>query len=359
MMDTMNPMPGGTSLEQVEPGVIGPHHGGDLASASEAFKIPLERWIDLSTGISPWSWPVPELPEYVWRRLPPRKDGLEAAAGDFYQSEVPLLAVPGSQWAIAQLCPALLQLGEVEPGQKVAVPLRGYQEHRFAWAQAGLRWVEYRDVAHLLELVEEGAVDHAVVIAPNNPTGEVCSSASLQALASELGERRGWLVVDQAFADLDATVLCDLGSRSVILRSLGKFFGLAGLRVGFVAAPARLRGYLQAQLGPWGLAHPARFIAEQALLDRGWHQRQREAIAAQSELWSQWLRQRLGQEVMNAGLFCTIQDTARSCAQLYQTLGQRGVLVRIFEPREGRNLVRFGLPATSHKAQWASWFASI
>lgn len=336
-----------------------PQHGGDLARASQVFGVPLEQWIDLSTGISPWSWPVPRLPDHVWRRLPPRSDGLVAAAQSFYQSTAELLAVPGSQWAIAQLCPALLELRAIAPGQRVAVPARGYQEHRFAWARAGINCVEYQCIAELAALVNTASTDHAVVITPNNPTAEVCEAGQLQTIAAQLAERKGWTVVDQAFADLAGDPILELGPCGVTLRSLGKFFGLAGLRVGFVAAPKSLREHLQTQLGPWSLAHPARFIAQQALLDRDWHRLQRERVAAKSQVWSQWLERRLGTPVLNAGLFFTVEKASQDCHQIYRCLGSRGVLLRIFEERDGERLLRFGLPETQRPLQWEDWFAGV
>lgn len=336
-----------------------PAHGGDLERASEVFGIPLEQWVDLSTGISPWSWPVPEIPNWVWRRLPPRHDGLASAAQGFYGVDAPLLAVPGSQWAIAQLCPALMELQEIFPGQKVAVPLRGYQEHRFAWTRAGFDCVAYNGVADLLGLVSKKQVDHAVLIAPNNPTAERCEPEDLRALTQALAPRRGWLVVDQAFADLDACRVLDLGHRCVVLRSLGKFFGLAGLRVGFVAAQDRLLAHLQASLGPWGIAHPARWIATQALQDLAWQHQQRERIARQSEAWGAWLAQRLGCRVANGGLFCTVTQPAPVCQHIYQSLGAKGVLVRIFDVIDGENLVRFGLPESQDPERWSFWFECL
>lgn len=336
-----------------------PLHGGDLERASETFGIPVEQWVDLSTGISPWSWPVPELPDWVWRRLPPREDGLEAAAQRYYGSRSPLVAVPGSQWAIAQLCPALLRLQVVVPGQRVAVPLRGYQEHRFAWTRAGFECVEYKDVAELLSLVGNAKVEHAVLIDPNNPTAERCPPSELRALAQDLDRRQGWLVVDQAFADLHGGGVHDLGSRCVVLRSLGKFFGLAGLRVGFVAAVDELLTELRARLGPWGIAHPARWIAVQALQDESWQQRQREKIERASEAWSAWLSQRLGCPIANAGLFCTLRQPGPVCERIYQALGAQGVLVRVFDAKHGQNLLRFGLPHSQDPAQWRAWFDRV
>ena len=59
-------------------------HGGAIGAAARRYGIPAGKWLDLSTGISPWSWPVPALPESVWRCLPEDDDALALAAAACY-----------------------------------------------------------------------------------------------------------------------------------------------------------------------------------------------------------------------------------------------------------------------------------
>lgn len=335
-----------------------PVHGGDLERASARFGKPQGEWVDLSTGISPWSWPVPSIPERIFRRLPPEQDGLVAAAMRYYQSDCQLLAVPGSQWAIANLCLAFRSVGSaLSPDDCVAAPRWGYKEHLHAWERAGIRTASYDSLKDLEGMVHRGMVQHAVIIDPNNPTTEVCSPDLLSRVAQTLQAQGGWVVVDQAFADLRIAKRLPAPEPNVVrLRSLGKFFGLAGLRLGFVSAPGLILNALRAQLGPWAITHPTRWIARQALEDRDWQIKQRARIQERSLAWSQWLQARLGTELRSAQLFCTLQSTHERCQSLYEKLGYKGVLTRIFEPHDGQNLLRFGLPREEDPQVWSSWF---
>lgn len=335
---------------------LAPRHGGNLQAASRQFGIAPEDWNDLSTGISPWSWPVPAIPERVFRRLPPEADALERQAADFYGVEQALLAVPGSQWAIAAIPECLARRGEICAGDRVALPRWGYQEHRAAWLRAGAVAVDYENLDELFEILGAGGARHVVVIDPNNPTTERAGEERLRSVAEFVAPKGGWLVVDQAFAEVRGAKLPALGERCVVLRSLGKFFGLAGLRVGFVRAPSELEEALCEALGPWALSHPAHWIAKAALADRAWQAMQRERIARQSQRWARWLGRRFELEFSNAGLFVTGRGDARACERIYLELARRGVLVRIFSAFGGENLLRFGLPLEMDEEMWGRFW---
>lgn len=312
-------------------------HGGQLTAASRRYGIPVADWLDISTGIAPWSWPVPALPESVWSRLPEPDDGLLAAAADYYGCVPELLtAVPGSQFAIRQL-PRALASGSV------LVPEVGYAEHARCWAEAGHRLVRYRDWEHLQQLAP--SVDHAVVINPDNPTGGQCDSDWLLALRRTIpGD--GLLVVDEAFMDAGAdSVVPRLPVPGVlVLRSLGKFFGLAGLRLGFVAGQASALDSLQQQVQPWGVSHPARWVGRQALADAGWQASQQRRIGFGVQSLTALLERCLGNgRVTSAGLFASVffDDQTRAPA-VHDALAQQGVLTRL---GDNRRWLRFGLPA--------------
>ena len=146
---------------------MGLEHGGNLCAAASRFNIPQHLWLDLSTGISPWSWLVPAVPQRVWQTLPQADAQLESTAAGYYRcSSESVLAVPGSQCAL-QSTPVLLPRG------RVAMPSRGYAEHRLAWRTAGHQIVEYHDTAALATLVREGTVQHAVVIHQHQDSPEL------------------------------------------------------------------------------------------------------------------------------------------------------------------------------------------
>ncbi|MDH0098608.1 aminotransferase class I/II-fold pyridoxal phosphate-dependent enzyme, partial [Pseudomonas sp. GD04158] len=207
-------------------------HGGRLRAAAQRYGIPLEDWLDLSTGIAPYGWDLPPVPAQAWARLPEINDGLEAAARDYYGA-ASLLPVAGSQAAI-QALPRL------RTHSNVGILAPTYAEHAAAWRREG----------HRITKLSEGSVHRALpqldvllVVNPNNPTGRLIEPARLLDWHDELAERGGWLVVDEAF--IDCTPQHSLAAYSdmpglIVLRSFGKFFGLAGLRLGFVLAAQAL-----------------------------------------------------------------------------------------------------------------------
>lgn len=306
-------------------------HGGRLRRAAREQGIALDRWLDLSTGISPYPWPVPPIPGYVWQRLPEEDDGLVERARDYYGAP-DVLPVAGSQAAI-QALPLLRERS------RVGVIAPGYAEHAHAWRRAGHE-VHLRAAT---DLVADTAGDDVVVlIQPNNPGGERFAPQALLRLHVALAARGGWLVVDEAF--IDATPedsLCHYTDRTglVVLRSVGKFFGMAGARAGFVCARRDTLDALAEHLGPWTLSGPARFVLAQALADRSWQARARERLRASAERLATMLA-RHGLVPSGGSAFFQWCVTGRAPA-LHAALAARGILVRLFDQPTS---LRFGLP---------------
>jgi cobalamin biosynthetic protein CobC len=295
-------------------------HGGRLREAAQRWGIPRADWLDLSTGIAPWPYPVPALPADVWQRLPEDDDGLEDAARDCYGARH-LLALPGSQAAI-------LALPKLFPPGRVALPMPIYAEHPAAWQAAGHTLVDWDEPG-----------DYAVLCNPNNPTGQRFTRAELLERARALR----LLVVDEAFIDAapsESLADCNMDN-IVVLRSLGKFFGLAGARVGFaIAAPELLARLADAQYqtaGPWAVSHPARQVARHALTDRAWQYAQRARLAAAAER----LARLLGCLGMPTGTALFQYVATPRAAELHEQLAGRGILVRRFAAPAA---LRFGLP---------------
>lgn len=313
-------------------------HGGRLREAAARYGIALDVWMDLSTGINPNGWPVPALPPSAWSRLPEDDDGLEDAARHYYGTDV-LFAVAGTQAAIQALPPlrALCRVGVLHPG---------YAEHAHAWQRCG-----HTVLTVPAERVADAAssVDVLVLTHPNNPTGARFSSAQLLGWHAELAARGGWLVVDEAF--MDATPADSLAPYCprpglIVLRSLGKFFGLAGTRVGFVIAPALLLRRLRATLGPWCVAAPSRWVATHAMRDRAWQQSARTRLLSEGErLAALCARHELAPQG-GCALFQWVR-TERA-AGLHERLARRGILTRLLADPPG---LRFGLPGT--ESAWA------
>lgn len=310
-------------------------HGGHLIEAAEKYNIPLDQWIDLSTGINPNGWPIPTIPVECWQRLPETADGLLDAAKQYYQCQS-ILAVAGSQAAI-QALPLLRQKS------KVGVLAPAYAEHAYSWKKAEHEVVELSDIdAQISEL------DVLILINPNNPTAQCFSKKQLLNWHQQLKQRNGWLIIDEAF--IDSTPEDSLSSYPVtdgliILRSIGKFFGLAGIRCGFVIATKSIVNPLNELLGPWSISHPSRYIATTALLDINWQQQTQVKLTNQSKRLTLLLENN-GLKVSNkTDLFQWIK--IESAEIIYNKLAQHGVLTRLFtQPLS----LRFGLP--KDESQW-------
>ncbi|MGH8575445.1 MAG: threonine-phosphate decarboxylase CobD [Gammaproteobacteria bacterium] len=306
-------------------------HGGKLRLASARYGIPIEEWLDLSTGINPHGWPVPPLPPSAWLRLPEDDDGLEAAARAYYGADL-LLPVAGSQAAI-QALPRL------RPSCRVGVLHPGYAEHIDAWRRAG-HDVAAVPVAGLDEAARQ--VDVLVVIHPNNPTGDRFPPGALLDWHDGLAARGGWLVVDEAFMDptpADSLVRYSARPGLIVLRSLGKFFGLAGARVGFVLAQAALLRGLAEAVGPWPLAGPSRAVASKALVDIAWQSAMRGELPEASARLALLLTTHGLVPTGGCSLFqWVVTDEANA---LYESLARQGVLTRRFPDPPS---LRFGLP---------------
>lgn len=307
-------------------------HGGDLIRASREYGIPVERWVDLSTGINPCGYPVPQVPPLQWLRLPSDLGALTSAAGDYYGSET-LLPVAGTQAAIGMLPRMRLR-------SRVMVAQLTYNEHAHAWRrhQHEVRAVPMGEFEKRLR-----ETDVVIVCNPNNPTGERIEPERLLEWHAQLATRGGWLIVDEAYIDATPEMsLARLADRPglVVLRSLGKFFGLAGARVGFVFAERTLLDAMQNELGPWTVSGPAQFAACAALRDRAWQARTRSDLMESI--------QRLGALLARAGIIA--QGTAlflwwrdERAHELHRALARKAIITRLFSDARP-NSVRFGLP---------------
>jgi len=319
-------------------------HGGRLLRAAQRYGIEPARWLDLSTGISPFAWPVPPIPARAWQRLPEDDDGLIEVACAYYGAPA-LWPVAGSQAAIQAL-------PELRAPARVGVLAPGYAEHAHAWTRCG-HAVRSLPAAELLR--RAGEFDAVVLIHPNNPGGERFEREALLDLHAGLAARGGWLVVDEAF--MDATPgrsLCADSAREglIVLRSVGKFFGLAGARAGFVCAAPPLLQALRERLGPWTLAGPARYALRAALADREWQAAQRERLQACGARLAGLLS---GHGLAPSGGSAFFHWHRCDQAQaLHEALARRGVLTRLFDQPAS---LRFGLPGD--EAQWQRLDAAL
>jgi cobalamin biosynthetic protein CobC len=290
-------------------------HGGRVAAARAAFGG--ASWIDLSTGIAPWAWPIGEMSP-GWERLPEPADiaALEAAAARAFGVADPaiVVAVPGTDLAMRLIA-------RLVPAQRAAVLHPGYAGHRAAWPDAAA--------------VADMPLDHDlfVLASPANPDGRVTDPDALAALT-----HRMTVVVDEAYAD-PAPGLCRRSSdRLIVLRSFGKFYGLPGLRLGFVVAGRDMATDLRAMLGDWPVSSAAVAIGTAAYADAAWRGAQQARIRAAGSMLDDLLSAAGIAIIGRAPLFRLIEGDA----DLFERLAAHAILTRPFADRPDR--LRVGLP---------------
>jgi cobalamin biosynthesis protein CobC len=316
-----------------------PVHGGRLREMAQRTGIPASEWLDLSTGINPNPWPVPPIPDALWHRLPEDDDELPDIARRWAGAPPAsgCVPVPGSQAAIQAL-------PHLRGRSRVGVPMPGYREHAYRWQLAGHEVVPLApdDIEHALP-----TLDVLVVIQPNNPTGMLWPVETLLRWHQVLAARGGWLVVDEAFMAPLAhdTSLAPMTGHDglIVLRSLGKFFGLAGLRAGLLYGPPSLCEAFSRWLGPWAMNGPALAILKAALCDMPWqetmqYQLQQQVMRLRTVLQTHGLPV-AGHTLLSC--YCPHEDAGKVAGQL----ARHAVLVRVFGPDEGGAALRFGLPS--------------
>lgn len=342
------PDPAEAASANMPPGwMAGPDiaHGGQRATFARRYPDAPRPLIDLSTGINPWAYPIGELPPESLTRLPDPEDieRLQAVAARAYGVASPemVVAAPGTQILIS-LLPHLLP---GRAGEVVAIVSPTYGEHARSWANAGRR---VNEVASPDQAGEAGIV---VVCNPNNPDGRRYAADGLRDLADRLAARGALLIVDEAFADFEPAGV-SMGPALphpgvVVLRSFGKTYGLAGIRLGFLLASPAITRLARGALGPWAVSGPAVFAGLLALADAEW----RKGIAARLSSATarlDALASAAGLRAAGGTLLFRLYESPRA-PDVLDHLGRQGIMARGFAGDATR--LRLGIPGAP--PEWA------
>ncbi len=298
-------------------------HGGDLARAVQTYGIERSKWIDLSTGINPNGYEIKELSHACFHRLPDAQDlfELEQAARVSYgvKERTGLIAAPGTEFLIHAL-------PQLRMKAKVAILSPTFSSHEVAWARFGH---DVRRISDLKALKDEQVV---IVVNPNNPDGRIISPKKLGKVAQKLNDRGGFLVIDEAFVDVtpeNSFVPLHDKNNVIVLRSIGKFYGVAGVRLGFAIGANRYLQGLRKILGAWAVSGPAIELGAQVLSDEAWAEQTRAVLKRQSEQHKELLISKGLKVVGGSFLFHLIElNDART---LHVQLAKRGIWTRVFD----------------------------
>ena len=329
---------------------VSPKHGGDLAHWQRKVGNEALDWLDLSSACNREPWPIPAIDPELWMVLPDQEALLDTA--ETYYRRRPNVIGAGSQHIIEAL-PLLINEVKTSDSNRVFVPRIGYQEHAFAWQKWGYELAYYDSLDELLEA--DWLV--AVVIQPNNPTGEWATADGLSDLISHAEKNGAYLVVDEAFIDpcpeqsLLINQKTEWSESLFVLRSVGKFFGLAGARVGFVFCASKCQNILKNLLGPWPVATPSLHLVSLAFADTAWQAQALESLKARQAAFIERVMPKFNtifdsQDSVINPLFITWyldsweMDNQAYAEQVFEMLHQVGVHTRL-----GEGWIRVALPA--------------
>ncbi len=311
----------------------GDARGGALDAMRELFPSAPEPWVDLSTGINPWPWSATGWGDAPYR-LPTETDRqgcVAAMASAFGAPEQSILVGPGSELLI-HLLPALLR------PKQVAVLSPTYADHAHVWRTSGCHVIETPT-----PLAEARSCDMVVICNPNNPDGTRFDPDAIEVARRHLRKHSGWLVVDEAFADLTPEISSApraVSGNLIVLRSAGKFYGLAGLRLGALLGPPKLLDRLAAHMGVWRVSTPALTIGAAAYEDCAWQTATRQRLAKARERLDHLLAQTEYHVMGGTDLFRYVEVS--DADKVWNRLAEHGVYVRRFSWTNQH--LRIGLP---------------
>ena len=302
-------------------------HGGGLDDAILKYGGNRTNWLDLSTGINPIPYPIPKVPNHFWHSLPDSQaqSALLSAARKFWKvpNGANIIASSGVSQLIAML-PSLLPVNCVE----IIGPT--YNEHAAAFQSSG--WT----------VGQTGSV--RVIVHPNNPDGNQHVISKQDAKNTDL------MIIDESFCDVtpDETLINLTDQNNVIvLKGLGKFWGLAGLRLGFAVAAPEKKKKITDRVGPWAISGPAQFIGQAALTDNSWIIKTRSRLREDSLRLDNLMIEYGNKPLGGTDLFRLYE--VKNATKIQNTLAKKFIWTRIFP--YSRNWLRLGIPGT--EAQWA------
>ncbi len=305
-------------------------HGGRLRDAMRAFPQAPTPWLDLSTGVNPHPWAGDRAPISALKKLPDPSDiaGLEAVAAKAFGADpAHVLAVPGADSGL-RLLPYILK------AQTVAIASPTYNGHAEAWTAAGaaIQSVSYENVL-------SAAAEAIVLVNPNNPDGKTAQPSKIMTIQNK------WVIVDESFGDLtpDLSVAASAQRNLIVLRSFGKFFGLPGVRLGFVVADPSIIANLRKLVGDWPVSADAVALGTAAYADEAWHLQTRVHLTHEAQRLDALLTQNGFNILGGASLFRLAART--EARKIFEALASHGILVRAFAGQP--TWLRFGLPEAS------------
>ncbi len=307
-------------------------HGGDIDLAIKKYGGQRADWIDLSTGINRTSYPWQENVKVELRDLPSNKllRSLEKAASRAYKvaEDKDTAAVQGAQQIISLLPICLKNYNSV------AILGPTYNEYEKAFKSSEIKAETVSEVSKL------SSSDIAIVVNPNNPTGKVIAEEIL----NDLSKKVRILIIDESFKMFSSRRIQKFDN-VIQINSLGKFFGLAGVRLGFVSGPSNFIKSVRGMLGPWPVSSIAAEIGKIALNDQAWISQMEKILLEGSDVLHRACNRKNWKLIGKTNLFHTYATS--SSLKVEKQFAAHYIWIRTFDYSE--TWVRLGIPTSKYE----------
>ncbi len=320
------------------------YHGGALDDAIAQYGGEADDWLDLSTGINPYAYPITNISDLSWTQLPQRLaiDNLIKAAQIAYNCEGRELIVANGTQIFIENLPRILAKSSI------AIVSPTYEEHSHNWKKCG------HEVFCIENLDEASKAEHLLIVNPNNPTGKLYTPEQLYQCAKR---QKGMLIIDEAFMDItpEMSMAAAKLDNLIILRSFGKFFGLGGARIGFMLANPMLLNKMQSYIALWAVSGASIDVATQALSDLIWQTNMRKKLKSDMQNMQDVLIENKFKIIGSTHLFCLVFTP--HAHKYFDKLANKHILVRKFS--QNPTILRFGLATPKRLPHLAQVLNSI
>lgn len=317
-------------------------HGGDIWKASADSGSKAESLLDFSASINPLGL-SPRARSAVKRAIrlagaypEPAASTLNSALASFHSVAPDEIAAGNGSTEFIYLLPQVFR-----PGSALVVE-PAFSEYREALKLFGApvdSFILREDDGFSLDLArfeKKTRKGYGLVYIgnPSNPTGAAFEKETVLEAARVLDKRGGTLVVDEAFADFSegCSVKKEAVKRKniVVLRSMTKFFSMAGLRLGFIVSNRGVVKRFSRRLPPWSVNTAASFAAVAALKDAPYIERTKRWLASEKEFLANELKglKKFTVYPSEANYLMVRLNGGLGASRVRSALLKRGILVR-------------------------------
>ena len=320
-------------------------HGGNIAEFIERYHISQDKIIDFSANINPLGLSK-KVKEVILKNVntlvhypEPTSSNLKKKLANFHNIKSENLLIGNGSVELIYLIPKAL------PPKSAIIPIPSFSEYEFAVKLNGAKSIFVRlrekdDFAIGMDKFEKfiPRADLIFICNPNSPTGNLFPRGDMLYLIKLCKKYNTTIVVDETFIDFvenaeNITMIPEAIKKNnlLILRSLTKFFALAGLRLGYAIGRKDTISKLAQFQHPWAVNSLAQTAAKTAIGDYDYIKKSRQFVFKERAFLRKRLKAIKGLRVYpptSNFILCKLTDRKINAEMLSKKLAHQGLIIR-------------------------------